>query len=936
IWVATFNGGIDQFDDQTGKFIHYKCFNTATGTEDKNLWKLYVDRKNNLWAGSTRGGALYKFNSAQNKFELFDERLINIHALFEDSGGDLWAGDYSNLIRIDRSGKRHQYLSVRNAVRSITEDRWHNLWLGTEGGGLLKYIKATDKLVRYTQANGLPSNSVLNVLMDGKDRLWASTYNGLAEYNVRSNTFKNYDVSDGLQSNQFNFNAALKLRSGELVFGGINGFNVFHPDSINQYQSKPNLKIVGLQVNNKQLLGASKLTDYKGIIDMAKLLVPYNDATIAISYTVPEYSFAEKINYAYYLEGWDHGWNNVGKLKTAYYTRLNEGTYKLRIRAQNRTNPALSSEISLQIIVMPPWYRTWWAYLLYFLFISLVIYLIRMYRIRQAGLKYEVTLANLNVEREKELNEKKLSFFTNISHEFRTPLTLIINPIKDLLKTNSADTRDELNTIYRNARRLLGLVDQLLLFRKTESENDTLHIVKCDFAKICRDTFNCFSYQAKVKSINYNYYDDDQQLTVAADKEKLEIAIFNLIANAIKFTPVGGTINIVVGAVNGKLSVKIEDSGCGVKEEIGDRLFDKFYQVKDNTSLKTGFGIGLYLTKNFIEKHGGSISYFPNNLQGTTFVVEIPHNPVMNDDDDQPSILSDNQLINEMVEEIESSEMAEEHYEQLPLLISERQTILVIDDNENLRSYIKKIFKDEFRMIEASNGEEGLSITRKHIPDLIICDVKMGGISGIEFCDIIKKDTSLNHIPVILLTGEADSDIRLKSIEVGAVDFVNKPFEKDILMARVRGILRDRKELQNYFYNEVTLKLNTRNISEDYKEFLYKCVSVIENKIIEPDFDVKTIADELGMSYSSLFKKLKAITGQSVNNFVRFVRLRKAAEMMINTNCNVNEAALNAGFNDIKYFREQFIKLFGVKPSDFIKQHRNAFNKNFTIEQSFK
>jgi signal transduction histidine kinase/ligand-binding sensor domain-containing protein/DNA-binding NarL/FixJ family response regulator len=937
IWVAMFSGGIDRWDSGSHKFIHYNCYNPVTQTVDKNLWKLYLDSHNNLWAGTTRGGALYQYNRSKDKFEIFDDELTNIHAIFEDHSGTLWAGDYSRLIKIDVIAKKHQYISVKSAVRSITEDNSHNLWIGTEGGGLLKYNSITNKITRFTEANGLPSNSVLNVLTDRAGNLWASTYNGLSEFNTSKQKFRNFYASDGLQSNQFNFNAALRLSSGELVFGGINGFNVFYPDSINVAVHQPELKITGLYINNKNVEGDAHYTANQSIVSLKKIVVPYYDATIAIDYTTPEYSFPNKINYAYYLEGWDHGWNNVGKLKRAYYTRLNEGEYTLRIKATNTAGDWNPQQLVFKIIVLPPWYRTWWAYLLYLIATGTVVYWFWLYRIRQTKLKYEVEIANLKVEREKELNEKKLSFFTNVSHEFRTPLTLIINPIKDLLRSAHNKDSDELNTIYRNARRLLGLIDHLMLFRKTESENDSLKMVSLNFPCICKDVFLCFVHQAKIKNIKYSFHADGEQLFIEADREKIEITLFNLISNAIKFTPEGGEISLRLLQKDSTVLVEISDNGCGIAEGTGEKLFDKFYQIKDSNSLKTGFGIGLYLAKSFVKSHNGNITYTSNENNGTTFIVELPKGKPLQLENELELVMEGQHIIDELVNaEIAEIRQTEEEINNLELLISDRQSILVIDDNNQIRRYITDIFKKDYKIYQAPTGESGLELIKKYLPDVVISDIMMGGLSGIELCQIIKQDALLSHIPVILLTGDPNPEIKLKGLEVGAVDFVNKPFEKDLLEARVKGILKDRRELQNYFYNEVTLKSNARNLSEDHKNFLYKCIAIIENNLGDPDFDVKTIADEMGMSYSGLFKKIKAISGQSVNSFVRFVRLRKAAEIMIHTSCNVNEAALNAGFNDIKYFREHFIKQFGDKPSEFIKKHRAAFHKTYLIEDTFR
>lgn len=936
IWVATFSGGIDKFDKASQRFIHYSCYNPYTKTEDKSLWKLFLDSRGDIWAGTTRGGALYKYNRMADRYEVFDKDLINIHALFEDSKGTLWAGDYSRLIKIDRQGKNHQYVEIKNAVRSINEDRQGRLWLGTEGGGLIAYDSKLKAITRYTSADGLPGNSVLNVLIDDKGNLWGSTYNGLTEYNTATRKFQNFYAADGLQSNQFNFNAALKLRSGELAFGGINGFNLFYPDSVKLSVHQPQLTFTGLRINNKNIEGPSAYTASQAIVDLREIKVPYNEATLAVDYTALEYSFPEKITYSYYLDNWDHGWNNVGTLKTAYYTRLNEGAYTLFIRATNTAGNWSDRQLRLKIIVLPPWYRTLWAWLLYIAIAVTAVYRYWKYRIRQTRLQYEIEIANLKVEKEKEGNEKKLSFFTNVSHEFRTPLTLIINPIKDLLRQDKTHS-EELNIVYRNARRLLGLVDHLLLFRKTESENADLKVSKVNFAYLSKEVYTCFLHQAKIKDISYQLENASDNIELYVDREKIEIALFNLISNAVKFTPDGGSIHINIKQDERFVYFEIADSGIGITAEVGERLFDKFYQVKDANSLKTGFGIGLYLVKTFIESHSGTINYKSTaGGGGTTFTLCLPKGKahlaghLITDSSAENYSYAAEELIDYDNTEKKPTDTA---VTDLNLLISDKQSVLVIDDNDDIRAYIKKIFAAEYEVFEAENGERGLELIKKHLPDVIISDIVMPGLSGMELIRVIKQDSALSHIPIILLTGEAAPAIRLQGIEEGAVDFMNKPFDKDLLVARVKGIIKNKSELQNYFFSEITLKGKSRNVSEEHKGFLYRCIGIIENSLSDPDLEVNAIADKMGMSYSSLYKKIRQVTGQSINGFIRFVRLRKAAELMINTNCNVNEAAFRVGFNDIKYFREHFNKQFGINPSEFIKQHRVAFQKSYSLKQ---
>ncbi|WP_342647641.1 two-component regulator propeller domain-containing protein [Mucilaginibacter sp. CSA2-8R] len=934
IWVASFNGGIDAFDKSAHGFRHYPCFELGTKVEERNIWKLYEDAKHRLWAGSTWGGALYLYNRKLDSFEIFDKRLVDIHTLFEDDKGELWGGNYTHLINIDTKQKKHRYYFIGQAIRAIAQDSLHQLWIGTEGGGLLKFNRQTHQFIRYTENEGLPSNTVLNILIDNKNNLWCSTYNGLSKFVQAKRSFINYFASDGLQSNQFMYNAALRLQSGQMLFGGIKGFNLFNPDSVSAYVHQPRVQLTDFKVSNVPL-NRTGYADQQSLNTVKHIKIPFNQATISISFTALEYSYPEKISYAYYLEGWDHEWNYVGKSTSAYFSRLTEGDYSLKIKATNTEGTWSSEPLVIKITVLPPWYRTWWAYLGYLTVFGLSAYAFGYYRKRQLKLTYEVEIANLRVEREKELNEKKLAFFTNVSHEFRTPLTLIINPIKDLLNQNKSNA-DELNVIYRNARRLLGMVDHLLLFRKTETENTQLKASRVDFVTLCNDVFVCFAQQAKIRKISYTLDFKAESVEIYADREKIEIALFNLISNAIKFTPDGGSIVITLDEDDGNVFFTIADNGIGISKDVGDKLFNKFYQAKDSNYFKTGFGIGLYLVKVFIEAHHGSINYCNNPNGGTTFTLSIPKGKKhFTLEEVCENVIFDANPITELIDYNNREAVVQEaETVNLELLLSNKLSILIIDDNEQIRDYIKKVFNQDYNVLEACSGKQGLEIIKKYLPDMVISDIVMGEMSGLELCKAIKQDTSINHIPVILLTGDATSGIMIKSIEEGAVDFLSKPFEKEILIAKVKSILRSRAELQNYFYKEITLKNNVRNISEEHKDFLYNCISVIEQHLIDHNFDVEMLSKKVGMSYPTLFKRIKLITGQSVNNFIRFVRLRKAAELLIHTNCNVNEAAYQAGFNDIKYFREHFNKQFGVNPSEFIKKHRATFQISYRMNQS--
>ncbi|MFD2160806.1 two-component regulator propeller domain-containing protein [Paradesertivirga mongoliensis] len=933
IWVATYGGGINKFNASSGSFIPYSCYNPVTKNTDQNAWGIYEDRKKTLWVGTCTGGGVYQLNKNSNRFELFDASLGDILSFFEDNDGNLWGGNFTELVKIDRFTKKHKRYLFGRVVRAIYEDKKGRFWVGTEGAGLLLFDRKTGKYETYTEDEGLPNNAILNILEDNAGNLWLSTFNGLSRFNPTTKRFKNFYESDGLQSNQFNYNAALKLRSGELIFGGIKGFNIFFPQEIKSLSNSPKLIITGLRTNNIPYGQEGSAHELKNIYEVDEITLPYDKAVLSVDFAALEYSSPNKIFYSYYLEGWDNNWNHAGKTRTVNYSKLREGNYRLRIKSTNAEGVWLNNERVLVVKVLPPWWRSWWAYCLYGISALSALYLYTLYHKRQNYLRYQIELANLKVEQEKELNEKKLSFFTNISHEFRTPLTLIISPIQEFLNSRNAQVDSkELTVVYRNARRLLSLVDQLLHFRKSDA--DELKVTKFNLVVFCKEVYLCFIQQAKSKNLDFEFICDAKEIEIYADKEKIEIALFNLISNAFKFTPLGGKISFSLSDSDSEVQLIIADTGPGISDEVGEKLFDKFYQVSDKESNnKTGFGIGLYLVKKFVENHSGKVSYLSEKGRGTIFKVELlkgkDHfdSKLVSESLGEMPVFLDELVGNVLPEMPEALSDGKADIE----LVSEKATMLIIDDNEDIRNYIKRIFQSSYTIIEAGSGEQGYLLTQKHIPDIVITDVVMGEMSGVELCLKIKEDPALSHIPVILLTSSSSAEIKLKGVEGGADDYITKPFDKDILIARVINLLKSRTNLQRFFYNHITFKSDDSKVSPEFKDFLQKCITITEKHLDNPDFNIKTLADEIGISHSALYKKVKSISGKSINEFIRFIRLRKAAELFINSDCNVNEGAFQSGFNDIKYFREQFSKLFGMKPSEYIKSYRKPFSQSYKL-----
>lgn len=978
IWITTYRGGVNRFDN--GKFEHYNCVdpgNAALVLHPIGPTPL-EDAEKNLWL-STQQYGLFKLNRQKKVFELFDDRLRDLYSFKEDKHNVFWGGSINHLVQIDKARGKHVSYFIGKPVSVIMEDRSGNFWLGTDGGGLILFDRKQGKMIaRYTTEEGLCSNAVLTILEDTEGNLWMSTFNGIAKFNPKTRTFRNYYQGDGLQSNQFNYHAALKLRSGEIVFGGIKGFSLFRPENIVAVNSNPKIFLTDVKVANTALEQDTSLEVQTGSNRIELIKVPYNKAALSFEFAALEYSAPDKIQYAYYMEGSDKDWIYCGDTRKVAYSHLSEGAYTFRVKNTNAEGQWNKEEAQIKVIVLPPWYRSWWAYLIYTVMVGAAVYFYLKYRAKRTRLQYEVKIAKLNAEnerlekerslaelavektelereraerekehaerekerilnkREREINEKKISFFTSISHEFRTPLTLIINPVKELLDKdyNEQNGKGELNIVYRNAKRMLSLVDQLLLFRKTESGLDHIKPSRLNIHDLAYEVYLCFVRQAQVQRINYLFDCPDKQLEIYADREKLEIILYNLLSNAFKYTPADGSIKLLFEDAGGNVVIKVEDNGAGIPSGTGERIFDKFYKAeRTKTSSREGFGIGLFLVKQFTEQHGGTISYESEEGQGTTFTLKLQKGRAHFGED---VIISETMVTPHLAGALkEESETGENSISEEPLaeLVSEKQSILVIDDDESIRQYLVHLLKDTYIIYQAENGEAGLVLAQKYLPDLVISDIHMSEMNGIELCRAVKENERLSHIPVILLTGATSEELKLQGVQGGADDYIVKPFDSKLVVALVATLLKNRNALQKYFYNEITLNKGDFKVSSEYKELLDKCISIVEDHLRDKNFSIQTLLSELGMSHSNLLRKVKSVSGQPVNIFIRSIRLRKAAELFINTDYSIKETAYTVGIRDIKYFREQFNKLFGMNPSEYVKKYRKVHGKQYTVDK---
>nr|WP_288836331.1 hybrid sensor histidine kinase/response regulator transcription factor [uncultured Flavobacterium sp.] len=940
IWLSTWAGGVNRINPKTNSISRYSCYNPFTKQIEKNVWLVYEDAQKNIWASATNEGCLYLFDPIKKTFLLYNKNINNLQCLTQTSDGKLWGGNYTSIVCIDKARKKHYKVNIGYPVRAIHEDRKKQLWVATQEGGLLLFNRKNNSFKRFTTADGLASNTVLRILEDKKGDLWMSTYNGLSSLDTETNTFRSFSKNDGLQSNQFSFNAALKLTSGEFFFGGINGFNLFYPELIKDEVSNTKILLSDLNVNNEPIATKPDLiSEWTSKHQIKEIRLPYDQTTLSIEFVALDYSSADKINYAYFLEGWDDQWSNAGQNRKANYPHLSEGTYLFKVKTSNFQDELSKAETLIRIVVLPPWYRTWWAYLLYFIISGTIIYNYVRYSKYKERLKYKVRIAELEREKEKEIAEKQSSMFTYISHEFRTPLSLIINPLKKVIKKEEVQndsSKGDLQIAYRNARRLLSLVDQLLLFRKAENDADVLRLSAINMNDLCQEVYQCFVTQARDKAINYAIEIPDEILQIIGDYEKIEISLFNLVSNAFKYTPDGGSITVKLTQTEKEVSVAIADTGSGIDQQNIQAIFEKFKQLDSKVAVSTGFGIGLYIVKYFVDKHKGTVVCESELGKGSCFTLTFLKG--QQHFDDLP-ISSSAPKMSELLEELivddfdDKNELKKENADEEfnKEILTDKKSVLIIDDNAEIRNYLIQLFSQTHLVYNAVNGHEGLKMTEKHMPDIVISDIAMEVMDGLELCRKIKESEQLSHIPVVLLTATNNPETHLQGITDGADDYITKPFDDDLLLARVDTLLRNRGNLRRYFLDSITLKENSQKVPAEYQEFLKRCIDIIEANMGNRDFTIKNFALEMGMSHRTLYTKIKIISGETLNAFIRSIRLRRAAMLLLTENMNISQASAEVGFEDQKYFRQQFVKLFGMTPSLYVKKYKDSFNKDLNV-----
>lgn len=936
IWIGLFQGGLELFLPESGQFKHYKPRPGEPNSLSYGYVSSIAETDQGILLIGTSSKGLNLFDPERETFTVISDlptkglRLTSsyIRFAYQDSKRNLWVGTPRglNLLKSGEGQFKYFFKSLKhpdsllsNQISCIREDRKGNIWIGSLRGGLSLYQPQKESFVTYTKVNGLASDNIIDLLDDNEGNLWISTDRGLTKFDPAKKTFKNYNVADGLPANEFNVNSAYKDKEGRLYFGSYNGLVAFTPRDIKENSVVPNIVFSGLKLFNKPVGINEPDRLLKEDISFAQeITFSASQNIFTIEFLALNYIQPQRNRYAYKLEGFEKDWNYVS-IPTATYTNLPAGNYKFLVKASNNDGLWSNTPASIAIKILPPLWRTWWAYTLYFIAISAALYYVLRFTKRQQQLKSELYYEHLNSERQEELHQMKLDFFTRISHEIRTPLTLIFAPLEKLIgqTTENTSISIQLQNVKKNADRLLRLISELLDFRKIETGNVKLQVSENEFVDFCRQIFASYENLAALKRIAYQFNCEEGAIPVYFDPGQLEKVFYNILSNAFKYTPEGGKITFTVFKDDDQVKVVIEDNGIGIPAAVLDKIFNNFYQVKWTGSSYEGWGIGLALVKNIVELHKGQISASSeeggaNGRGWTNLSVSLPLGNTHFTTEELVSDTLQNAVRDVLVLPTEQISLPsnEETSEK-------KQTILVVEDNEELRGFIVQSLWANYHVLEAVNGIEGCEQAFSQLPDLIISDVSMPEMNGLDFCSKIKKEEKTNHIPVIMLTAMAATLQHIDGLEAGADVYMTKPFSLQILELNIRNLLRGREELRQKYVKQIMLTPRKLELVSPDEKFLNKLMELIEAKMEDPDFNVSTLVDQIGMSQTVLYKKIKALTGLSITDFIKSQRLKRAAQLLQENHLSISDVAYSVGFNDRKYFSKEFRKQFGVAPSEY-------------------
>jgi len=904
LWIGHQSEGLNILEP-SGKFRNFDRLSNLT------IWKIYKDSKQRIWL-CTRDNGLIMFDKRKGvllQLNKYNSELTtnNIRTIEQGERNILWIGtDDNGLFKFNFLTKKIDKIEQVSAkIKSLYYTK-NTIWVGTNGDGLQSYNSLDNTLKKYTKNDGLPNQVIYGILPDDKMNLWLSSNRGITKFYVDRNNkpiIKNYNSDDGLQTFEFNTGAYFKSTKEVLYFGGLKGVNWFKPSQITFNQSKPKTTLSKVEVFNKS----------QNIIEGQKFL--YNKNTFTFTFASMHFSQPERNLYKYRLTNHDTNWIFSGNNNTAHYTNLPPNDYEFRVISSNYDNVWNDTPVVYSFTILKPWYLTNVAKIIYAILCIILIFSIYKYFKWRWKVKVQLRIEHMKTARFKKIDELKTKFYTNISHEFRTPLTLISGSIQQQLK--KSDLKNEERTNFemanRNSTRLLSLIDQLLDISKIETGNFKLKVCKRDVMQFIGVLTDGFTYMAKQKEINYIIYTNSTTVETWFNKDTLEKIIVNLLSNAIKYTPIRGSIICNTLVKENQLYIEVKNTGKGLLKEELTKIFDRFYQTDEN---KQGVGIGLSLVKELVNLHKGTITVVSKPNEWTTFKVVLPINKTSFKENEFDNVSSDEfskeQPFYHGVSEANIDEKVLNDFD------TDKPILLIVDDNADIRAYISNLFKDEYTIYLGKNGQEGIDLAIKHVPDIIISDIIMPVKNGIELCNCLKSDERTSHIPIVLLTAKAGEENEIEGVKTGADVYITKPFNEDLLQLKVTKLLESRKKLQLRYSQEVILKPKDIAITSVDEQFLERLQKVLDEKLVESSYSIDNFSKAVGMSRMQLHRKLKALTGLSTTEFIRSQRLKLAAQLLKKSEINVSQVGYSVGFNDHAYFSKCFKEMYQCSPTEYV------------------
>ena len=919
LWIGSYSKGLVRYNTKTEDLITYTQSDIPATISQNSPFALCKDKQGLLWIGTLAGLDIY--DKSKDQFRQIEElKGSSILSIFEDSKGFIWVCTFINgLFRFDPAKNdwkvfRYNASDERslpfNKVNSVFEDRQRRLWITSQGGGFCLFDRESETFTAFNSLNGLSNDVVYQIVDDDDGNLWLSTNLGLVKFDPKRETFKKYQVANGLKTNQFNYQSSYKTSNGDIYFGSLDGFVRFNPANFKEPQLVSPILLTDLFINNVAITPSDNGSPLKqSILYTEKLTLPHRQNSLSLRYAVLNYSGSHTDRVFYKLEGLDKTWLQAADQQTIVYSNLKPGNYELLMGFAGEEGEPVESIKELSIYIKPPFWLNSWAYFLYFLLLVTVIFFFARFFYLRNRLREQERMKDFEQQKERELYRSKIDFFTHVAHEIRTPLSLIKAPLSHVIMTGevSDDVRENLQIMSKNTERLLNLTNQLLDFRKTESDAYSLNLNALNISDLIRETFTSFTPLAKQRQIHFELNLPEKDILIKVDKEAFLKIISNLLTNAVKYCDNHVKVQAYTETdeKNSLFHFVTINDGEAIPEKHREDIFKPFVQLDRQKDHKVaGTGIGLALSKSLAELHKGDLVLETGDVgEDIRFHLTLPAG--------EPG--------EELVELNGEEEKGEEKKKEKTVKTTSSTTLLLVDDDPELLNFEEKFLSPHYNVVTAQNGVQALEVLQQTTVNLIVSDVMMPEMDGLEFTERVKSDIEFSHIPIILLTAKVNVESKVQGFEMGADAYIDKPFSLEVLMVQIANLLESREKLRESFLGNPFIGAGNIVQNKSDEEFLRKLHTIVHENLENSDFIVEDIAEQFNMSRASFYRKIKGFLNLTPNEYIRVERLKKAAQLLREKSYKVNEICYMVGFNSPSYFSKCFQQQFGVLPKDFVQ-----------------